>query len=282
MRLVAGLLALLPVLAAAEPERRFEVFAAVHHVEPRLDTTYTTRFTANLGEGGGGQTLTVLGEPGAMGSVGVGWFPRPRLGLRLTIGREAVDLGGVNPPYAWQTRVTTRQPPDYVPRDFTYADSHAWPDTSGRLKVHALSVDGVWRWGAGRRLSGSVSGGLTALRVSAELQALGLTTFHLGGHSTLFPVDYELGLTTRPQTTPGVQLGTDVELALGSRVGVRLGVRVLRAPSFDAPIEVLQVRNPEEIVLATPIDGIMAILDPEPLTLDPSSTQIHVGLVLWP
>jgi hypothetical protein len=280
---LVGLLVLAPVLGlAAEPAQRVEFFVGVSLVDPWLDASYTTDFPANLGTGTGGQTLSVQGENGPGGALGVGYFPNPRFGVRLTASRSALDLGGVNIPYAWHTRVTEQQPPDYQPRDFDFSETTPWPDTSGRLKVLAFSLDGVLRWGAGRRVHGSVSGGISALRVSADLAAVGYTTFHLGGHSTFFPVEYQLGLTVEPHTTLGLQLGAEVELALGRKLGLRLAGQVLHAQEFDAAIGELQVLNPDEIFLSTPIADIRASLAPPPLELDASSTRLLIALVLRP
>ena len=281
--LLIGLLGLAPVLGlAAEPGPRFEVFAGVSFVDPWLDGRYTTSFPANLGTGSGGQTLNVQGENGPGGALGIGVFPNPRFGVRLTASRASLDLGGANAPYAWHTRVTERQPPDYQPRDFDLSASRSWPDTSGRLKVLGLSLDGVLRWGAGRRLHGSLSGGLSALRVSADLAAIGYTTFHLGGHSTFFPVEYQLGLTVEPHTTLGLQVGAEVELALGHKLGLRLAGQLLHAQEFEAAIGEVKVLNPDEIFLSTPIGEIRANLDPPPLELDASSARLLLALVLRP
>jgi hypothetical protein len=282
-RPLIALLCAVPSLAhAAEPTRRFEIFAGVTLVDPRLDAGYTTRFAPTLGTGAGGQSLRVRGESGQGAELGIGFFPGRRLGARLTAGHTALDLGGANSPYAWRTRVTERQPPDYQPREFDFTETTAWPDTTGRLKVLTLSLDGVVRWGEGRRVHGSVSGGLSALRVSADLAPVGYTTFHLGGHSTFFPQEYVLGLTLETRSTLGLNLGADVEVALGRTLGLRLGCALVRARSVDATVVELQIRSPDQVYLSTPIEQIQANLMPPALALDASATRLVVALVLRP
>ena len=127
-------------------------------------TDYPERLDYGTSEGRATQTLT-LGAPRHLGvEGGIGLFPSTHVGVQLVLGYVTRDLSGTSSPYAASIDYTGMLPPDYVPREYHSEFTRAWPDPTGEATVLTVSANGALRWDAKRRVSGTVSGGLTVFR----------------------------------------------------------------------------------------------------------------------
>ncbi|MBI1875730.1 MAG: hypothetical protein HYS05_17830 [Acidobacteria bacterium] len=117
------------------------------------------------------------------------------------------------------------QPPDFVPRQFRYERQTAWPATQGSLRQLEIGLGGVGRWQSSRGFGATGYAGLGYLRLSGETQSLAYTSFHLGGHSVLFPEQYRLSATLTPSSTWGLNAGGELDIPVASSLSVVVGYR---------------------------------------------------------
>ena len=270
-----------PAVASAAKRPHFEAWLGASLTDPRLDTTYVTRYSPTFGFGPvdstAGQSLTVRADSAAGGEVGVGWSPDGRWDFRLTGARSSHGLSGVNTPYSWSVRFVTLPPPDYLPTTVEAEQSLDWPDTEGELRVTTFAL-GVSRRFEGRRVGGGISAGGALLRASGEVRSLGFTALHLGGHSTFFTQEFEVEAALDPWTSAGFHLGGDVDVSLARSWRLRLSYQYVHASETVTP-RVTRVVNADEILLDEPLSRIASELALPPLELDLSSSRLLLSLV---
>jgi hypothetical protein len=256
----------------------FAVMGANEVYDSRYVPQIVTGGTSNGGSAG--QRLTVHIDSAASIEAGLACYPTKHVGLQILASWASPSLSGANTPYDFLLRFTERQPPDYVPQDFTSQRTTAWPDTSGSLSQLTLGFNGVARTSERRRVSARVSGGLIWTRVSGDLQPVGYTSGHMGGHSTFFTQDYRLRLAVGPASGLGFNVGGDVSVALTSRLALTASYRYYRTAELSLPAKVAEVLNPNDITLTQTMEEISAILQPAPLHLTPSVSRFGVSLMV--
>lgn len=224
------------------------------------------------------QTVTL--DPSASPIIwgAVSWLSNGRAGLEVRIDWRRTPLGGVNTPYDVSLQYTASQPPDFVPRQFSFDRTYEWPDTDGHLQqftatgafvVHAGRPDG-----AGVRLS--AGGGITT--VSGEFEPLGYTAFRLGGHSVLIADELQVAMTLDSETTIGLSLGAEAHAPLGEHAAFVGGVRIFVPRTMDVSVHAQGLVNPEEALRDVPLSEIQDALAPTPLHIRPVTFDLTAGL----
>ena len=244
------------------------------------DLTYRTRFDSTYGfpqgvGGEGGQTFTcsLSARPGMWASVA--WFPAPRVGIESRVRFRSAGIEGASGPYGVNVTYVSRQPPDFVPREFTAGETRAWPDADGTIRHVSFDILVAGRLGDPRRVQLRPSVGLAIVGVSGDLQPIGLTTYRLGGHAVLFPNDHRVGVEFERTWTAGLAGGLEVYRALSPRVGVAVSGRLALPGQIQAPARVTSVEG--DIGELTPGEAQQA-LRPPPLTFRPWCLEVLGGL----
>jgi hypothetical protein len=271
----------LPSTAAAQA---VEVAGGVGVPVSTPATTYDTRYSptwqfpqALSGQAGQVFTLEPSRQPAVWGSVG--WFPAAQAGLEVRVRSRSAGLEAASGPYHYTLTFVSRQPPDYVPREITVERSDPWPDGEGRLRELGIDLVAVGRLGQPTRAHLRVSGGLGLVALSGELRPVGLTTFRLGGHSTLLPNTYDVTLAFERTWTTGLVAGAELHRPVGARAGIVAGVRVLVPAVVDASARVTSVSQGPFTV--TPAEAQQA-LTPPPLSRRPWTVDLVVGIRFSP
>ena len=153
-----------------------------------------------------------------------------------------------------------------------------WPDVTGSFGDLNVSVNAVARAGRADRLSATASGGLTLHRLTGTLQPIAFTSFHLGGHSVLFEDDYRLMMALEPTISFGINVGGDVNIALGSHAALMAGYRYFGVSSVQSAAHPRAVINADQIVLEQPLTDVAARLGATLVSVSPSHSQIVVGV----
>jgi len=269
--------------AQAPPLGHVEILGGVTFVFPRADTTLTTSYAPELRFGtvtasSAGQTLRIAGEDGPGVELGAAFFFAEAVGLQVLLGADRFDVSGTNGPYSTHLEYVSRQPPDYTPRAVVIDHEQGWPDTVGELKARHLSGNLVGRWRLGRRAVGQASGGVTYFRMEGLVSPVGYTVYHLGGHSVLFPEEYQLELTLGPAHAWGVNAGGTLDIDLARQIAITVDFRYFAGGTLAAPVQVERVVNPDEIGILDDIETIQEGLQPPPVELSTRRVRAMAGL----
>jgi hypothetical protein len=280
LRSIIALTALLLVPWPAQGQS-VEVSGGIAFILTQPTLTYETRYVppANFAEftGQAGQTLTLerRRRPALWGSVG--WFPAPRAGLEVRVRYRSLNVEGTSSPHRVAYTYTSRQPPDYVPRQYSFEHADPSPDPEGNLRELSFDLLGVGRFGDPRKVQMRVSGGLALLAVSGTVRPVSLTSFRLGGHAVLFSDRQELTLAIDRTWTVGAVGGVEIHHAFTPRAGFVAAGRVLVPGALDAPVRVTAVS--QGLFTLTPAEAQQA-LRPAPFRWRPWTLDALVGIRL--
>jgi len=270
--------------ARAEELPKFEIVGGLNLVFPGFSGTYTSQYSPPFPFvehiSSAQQTLTLDGQRGYGFEAGFNVFPTPRVGFQVLADFFRADLCGANSPYPVSLSYTAGQPPDNIPRPFTYDRTLSWPDTEGSVKELALAFNVVLRWRLEGAVRGTVSGGPGYFNIRGNAAPLGYTNFRLGGHSVLFPETYGVGFAIDPVAKLGINVGGDVNVRLVGNLSFRADYRYFRAGETTALIRITGPVNPEEVLFPQTVAEIEAALAPRPLTFNPSFWRVVFGITL--
>jgi len=280
----------MPAAAAGQPgasasPARVEIWGAGAIGKPGGDSTLDVAYAPPMQLGGtplesrASQTLNVESSTGDGFDAGINLFFSRVFGLQAALSSVSADVGGANGDFHASLRYIARQPPDYTPREYTYDRSDPWEETSGALRRRSVALGGVLRWGAGRRVGGTVAGGVDVGWLTGEIESVGYTQFVLGGHSTLFPVRHRV----RVRPAEGERLyspyvGADAHVALSRWVALTGGIRVTLRSAHSVPIEVVDLVDPSEDSWTPELDDVAAALDGQTLKVAGTPWRAYAGL----
>ena len=282
--LLLNFLFLAPVLGAAEPERRFSLALYPSYYIGAFDSTYAHSFIPGpltaLPGSGASQVLTLQGSAEAGLAVGFGYRLNEFLGIRLSVGRAVSGIKGQNSPYTVIMNYASRQPPSYELKEYTYDGTRPWVPTTGKLKALSAVIGLEIGHDFSRLIRGAVTVGAGLYRVWGEFGPLGFTTVWLGGHSVLMTENYLLFLTIPAAWKPGLDLGAELALSMGSGVvlSLRGGYSFVGATTAVPVLD--RVLNYSYLSPALPdeMSEIASALSLGPLRLSPSMFRFGVGL----
>lgn len=265
---------------------RFEPWIAVTGSLTTPSGSLTTAYKPLLGgvaepRSHAGQTLTLDAARGPGLEMGFSFFPSGPVGLQVLGAYDSSDLGGANGPYDLHLVYTSRQPPDYQPRDFVLDRSVDWPDTVGTLKRVSVGLGAVARFRRGR-LGGEASAGVAYNRLSGEGESLAYTKSQLGGHSVLFSDEPHLAFALEGTGAIGFRLGAQADVALGQRAALVLGARYAGGGEMEVPVRLERVINADSVVFLDPVTDVQGALHPGPARISPRAFQVVLGLQLRP
>jgi hypothetical protein len=267
-----------------------EIFGGLGFSWPALDSTFDASYVPSKVGGinelfvtpdprsEARQLLALQGEMGFGLGLGVNVYPHPVVGFQFLFDRFETDIEGENQPQevhlVWDSIAFPS--PDPVVRE---ADIEIpLSDTEGRLNELALSFNLAARFGAGRPVSGSVSGGLTYFRFDAEAQPLAAMAGWLGGHAVLFTETYQMAYATSTSSVFGFNGGGSVDFALGAQAAVFADGRFFWARETE--VEVASTEVVSDPIVTVPVSQIDDFLDLPPLAIDPGFFRVLFGLKL--
>ena len=270
--------------AEGRPGRSVEVFGGLTvssaHPDGSVPSSFSPPFLFGASSASSAeQLLTIAGNHGTAFEVGANLFLDRHVGLQVRFERSRTDIGGANAPYVAHLRYISVPPPSYTPVSNSYDVSYTWPDTTGEWRTSSLSLNPVFRGSLGRRVMGTVSGGLSYLRLSGAVAPVALSQYWLGGHSVLFSSLYRLRAEAAPVNSVGLNVGGGVSVAVSSRFSVLADVRWVYAGHVEVPLTVTEVLNPSEITMAQDLDFIRSAMAPAPgpASIDTSRVRVTVG-----
>jgi hypothetical protein len=282
-------------LASAQ-QGRVEAWGGLSLVSANLDTAVTTQYvpliesySAPLAGSTAGQTAQLTaGRTLGFGS-GLNLFFSPHIGVQFLFDADNRDLSGSNSTYTVVLNYTARQPPDYVERSYSTSSAYTGCDanqslgcvlpTTGTLKQRTLGFNLVGRWNAGRRLNVELSGGLTYADVRADDAAsLRYSSYHMGGHSTLFSSEYQLAYSIGPAHGYGFNAGVTFDVGMGKAAAFTIDARFVGAASIAAPISVTDITNKDTITLLQDVSTIQQNLHPPDAEISPARFRLLAGL----
>jgi hypothetical protein len=266
-RVTVGALFVIALAAPALAQSRIEVIGAGLLPARDVRGTFTTEYIPALVNGGtatggtAGQTLQIdAGRPRGF-LLGVNWLVSGRAGIQVSVDRASHAIGGANAPNRVQLTYLTRQPPDFVEREFTYDQSVAWPDTRGSFTRWRIATSALWRLN-GRRADVTLTGGVVFSRLRGHVDQASFIEFRLGGHSTLFYEEALARLRFDDAWHAGVNAGADVAVPLGRHVAITAGVRLTSSPSAItiAP----EILNADRMIFEIPPERVREHLGTHP------------------
>ena len=265
-RVAVRALSLLILAAPAAGQSRVELFGAASLPAREARGTFASAYTPLLVNGGpatgrGEQTLTLRGGRPAGVLAGVNWLVTRRAGVQVFVHRASHTLTGANTPNHVQLTYLTRQPPDYLEREYTYERSFEWPDTEGAVTWWRIGANGLWRM-SGRRIDLTVSGGVLLSRLEGHADRASYVEFHLGGHSTIFYEEVLVRLRFADAWHVGYNAGADVALAAGRHLALTAGVRVWSSPARSA-VEP-EILNADQMIFEIPLARVQEHFAPPP------------------
>jgi hypothetical protein len=284
-------------LARAQPQR-VEAWGGLTLVAANLDATYTTQYvplienySPPLAGSSAGQTVNLIaGRTWGLGA-GVNVFFSPHVGVQFLFDADSRTLSGENGSYAVVLNYTARQPPDYVERTYSTAATYTACDasqswgcvlpTTGTLEQRTLGFNIVGRWKAGPRVNVELSGGLTYAEVRADDAAsLRYSSYHMGGHSTLFSSEYQLAYAIGPAHGYGVNAGVTFDVGMGKAAALTIDTRFVAAPTIRSPLTVSDIRNKDAVSMPQDLGTIQQNLHPPDAAIASTRLRVLVGVKL--
>jgi hypothetical protein len=228
----------------------------------------------------GGQTVSVDGAARFATELGIDVFFSEALGIEAWIARDTLAPSGASGTYDTSLDYVSRPPPRYEPIAVGDSRADAWGPVSTDVHRWTTAVNVVGRWGARRRVGGTVSGGMALVRTSGEVTPLGYTTFALGGHSTLFANEYRLTTAVAPSLARRVNVGGTLDVRLAPHLSLSCALRQVFGSAVTSTLSVTAVDR-ADAGYDPPSNGeITSRLANSRASLPTASTRATVGLRL--
>jgi len=208
------------------------------------------------------------------------WFPAAHVGLEGRVDYRRTGLHGANGPYTLSARYIARQPPDFVPRQYSFDSSSDWPDTTGHAGQLTATAAMVLRLGEPTRttLRLMAGGGLTTVR--GRFEPVGYSTFVLGGHSVLLSDDHRLSMRFGSATTLGVATGAELHVPMGGHAAAVGGWRLFIPRHMDLPVVADGLAASDTGINSLQWDEVQHTLAPSPIRWRPVTSDVSLGLVV--
>jgi hypothetical protein len=243
----------------------------------------TTRYVPELrfftiDRGSAGQAVTIDSGARFASEFGIDVFLAEVVGIEAWVARDTLEPSSASGPYTTALRYVARPPPSYDPVLVDYFRADPWGAVATDVRRWTTAVNAVIRWGARRRVGGTVSGGLAFVRMSGEVSPLGYTVFVLGGHSTLFPNEYRLTADVEPTTEVRTNLGGTLDVRISPRVSVAFALRQVLGADATSSLRVTAVDRTAAGFDPPSNDDITAQLATSTVALPTASTRAMAGI----
>jgi hypothetical protein len=215
---------------------------------------------------------------GAFGQVAVTRFFGRRFGLQLLAASGRTPIEGSSSEYSYHLEYEAHYPPNYEPTWAKIDATQRWPAPRGTLQHDVLALDAVAVLAARGNLELRYAAGLSAHRLSGDLQSLAYTRFWLGGHSVLFSETHQVKAGIDPIWRFGLNVGGDLSFPLFPPVRGFIEGRYLWVPKTELTLEPEAIVNQDEIVMGLTPEQIAQRTSFRRLEVDPSLVALGAGI----
>jgi hypothetical protein len=283
---LAAALLTVPAAGAAEPAR-LEFFVRGAWTPGATGPAYSHSYDPHPGYAIPGsfvrQTLQVDPLAGSGLLAGLTVFFGPRLGLRLSLGRDENPFGGLNTPVEMTYKYTYWFP---GPGGFNYRDGFRntateWPETSGSLRRTTIGLEAVLRLPLTAALSLNLSGGPTLGFFSGELHSLAYTELTYERYGATFFGTYFVRLRLPSRTVLGFTAGAELSLRFDPHAALIVNGSY-RSGSYAGTPEIMAAYDYNDVLKAPAavMPRIAASIHPGSIELKPSPFVLGAGLAL--
>lgn len=226
------------------------------------------------------QQLVLQRDRAALLWTSLTWFPAAHVGLEARVDYRRTGLQGANGPYTLSVRYIARQPPDFVPREYSSESSSDWPDTTGHAGQLTATAAVVVRVGDPTRttLRLMAGGGLTSVR--GRFEPVGYSTFGLGGHSVLFADDHRLSMRFGAATAIGVATGAELHVPIGGHAAAVVGWRLFIPRQMDLEVVADGLAASDAGINSLQLDDVQRTLAPSPIRWRPVTSDVALGIAV--
>jgi hypothetical protein len=224
------------------------------------------------------QTVAVDRALAPLVEGGAQWFPTRHLGLEVWVSRDRAEEFAPSSPYDRTLTYISRPPPDHLPRQFTYEQRTDWPPVRVALRRWTAGLNVAVRPVASTRVAWFISGGLSRIRVSGDVQPLGFTAFVLGGHSVLFPNEYLLNTRLEPEWAWRANAGTVMDVRLAEHLALTMGARGVFGDDLRPSLRVTGADLSLAGFEPPPVEEISERLSASTVSISTTSLRALVGL----
>jgi hypothetical protein len=210
--------------------------------------------------------------------VGAQWFPTRHVGLEAWVSRERAEEFAPSSTYDTTLTYISRPPPDNLPRQSTYAQQTDWPPVRVAMRRWTAGVNIAVRPVLSTRVAWTISGGLSRIRVSGDVEPLGFTSFVLGGHSVLFPNEYLLNTRLEPAWAWRANAGTMLDVSLAEHLALTMGARAVVGDDLHPSVRVTGVDLSRAGFEPPPVEEITERLSSTSVNASTTSLRLLAGL----
>jgi len=267
--------------ASRAPRHVFEFWLGPSVVSSGFEGTIAADYPVSLLYGSGsGRATQQLGvkTPRHLGvEGGLGVFPLKHVGFQVRLHYVTADFSGTSGPFRVTLDYTSTQPPDYVPTQHHLDSSRDWPAPTGTATLFTVSFEGVVRWEAGTRFSGTVSGGLTYFRAKGHADSLAYAQYVLWAQSP-FLATYAASLSYGTVTTRGFDVGGGIAARVWGSLAFLADVRYFHASRLTPEIRVSGFADYSAPPGHLGIYGAHQTMAPIKASFGPSFARIFLGV----
>lgn len=291
LALVAACLS--PAVVLAQPagstaEARAAVWGAFTLSVPQSAGTLEANYRPPLRLGGtlvdssASQSLAVDLGAGMGATGGLDVYVSRHVGVQVSYGGWRAGVEGTEGTHRASIRYVASPPPSGTPQTFSAEQTPPWPAASGHLSTQSLGFGLVGRWRrADAHVGGTLAGGVSLDRFAGRVDALALTQYVLGGHSTLSSVTHAVRMAPVDAHVWRPYLGGDIHRRVGPRAAIFGGVRLTVGPRVEIDMAPDQLVDPDQAPWAPQASELPALLGTPVLSLPATRWQVLAGVKIF-
>ncbi len=160
-------------------------------------------------------------------------------------------------------------------------ESRDWTvETDGYLKRNTFSLNLLTRFCLSRHLTVDFSGGLTFFQFSGQVFPLGYA-FFITDKASLYLSTYKLILSIEPTVRLGLNIGGELNMSITGSFLLYFTVRYFFCLEASADTRIQKRLNPTQTdLIYNVLEESRAIINPQPIKINPSFLNLGVGLKL--
>jgi hypothetical protein len=262
---------------------KFEIGTSFSYQKSLIDSSYfhqySPPFLSGAYESLADHTIKIQGKDGWGFNIGLGYFPATNFGIQLLFDYAKPKLTGPTSAYhVWLNYALTFNATPPYPNIFEY--TYQLPETAGDMTEMGVSLNGAFRLPISRRLAVALSGGLTYFHIDGKATGIAYSYYWWEDgwfKGRTFDIKYKIGTIDKL----GLNLGAELNWVLFSNMCFVLDARYFACPSETRTMTLINeglVTPPSPAYKEIPFEEIVATMNLQDLTIDPSFYRINIGL----
>jgi hypothetical protein len=244
-----------------------------------LTTTYVPELKYfGVISGSGGQMVTLDRSAHLVATFGAAVFFTPHLGVEAWASHDTLSQDASSGPYSTALRYISRPPPNYDPVVVDYQRADEWGPVATSVAQWTAAFNGVARWGPREPWARPCRAASQSSIRPGPSEPLGYTMFVLGGHSTLVPNEHQLVTEIVPTTVVRGNVGGSIDVRLGDRTALTIGLRQTFGPPIKSSLRVVAVDYSRAGFDPPPLADITSQLGGSAVSIGAVSFKATVGL----